>query len=85
MNQTTKIPVKWLTDAPKRPTGVTWGVPWAKGELQRTESLALLRAEGASLPMQSWPTAFWPDGSVKWTAHAAAVPADESRPSRTGR
>jgi len=78
MNQTTKIPVKWLTDAPKRPTGVTWGVPWAKGELQRTESLALLRAEGASLPMQSWPTAFWPDGSVKWTAHAAAVPADES-------
>lgn len=23
------------------------------------------------VPVQSWPTAFWPDGSVKWTAHAA--------------
>lgn len=23
------------------------------------------------VPLQSWPTAFWPDGSVKWTAHAA--------------
>ncbi len=24
--------------------------------------------------MQSWPTAYWPDGSIKWTAHA--VPAN---------
>lgn len=29
-----------------------------------------------AVPMQSWPTAFWPDGSVKWTAHAAVLGGD---------
>ncbi|GAA0529634.1 hypothetical protein GCM10008941_06270 [Rhizomicrobium palustre] len=24
--------------------------------------------------MQSWPLAYWPDGSLKWTGHAACVP-----------
>lgn len=24
------------------------------------------------LPVQSWPLAYWPDGSLKWTAHAIA-------------
>ena len=26
------------------------------------------------MSLQSWPLAFWPDGSLKWTAHA--IPAD---------
>ncbi|RRJ67434.1 hypothetical protein EHV15_06190 [Paenibacillus oralis] len=30
------------------------------------------------VPMQSWPTAYWPDGSVKWTAHAAVFGRGES-------
>ncbi len=24
------------------------------------------------MPLQSWPLAYWPDGSLKWTAHAVA-------------
>ncbi|WP_185236483.1 exo-rhamnogalacturonan lyase family protein [Teredinibacter franksiae] len=53
---------------------VTWGQPWKPGTLQTKESLTLQSQNGAALPLQSWPTAYWPDGSVKWTAHA--VPAN---------
>src|SRR5581483_331742 len=28
---------------------------------------------GTQIPLQSWPLAFWPDGSLKWTAHALPV------------
>ncbi|WP_459190681.1 exo-rhamnogalacturonan lyase family protein [Halosimplex sp. J119] len=63
--------VHWLEDEPKVPTGVTWGVPWAEGELERDDALRMADDAGASVPVQSWPTAYWPDGSVKWTGHAA--------------
>lgn len=60
--------------------GVTWGVPWRRGELGREESLSLLETGGgAALPVQSWPTAYWPDGSVKWSAHAAVLPGTAGR------
>lgn len=57
------------------PVGMTWGIPWREGELRREESLHLAQANGeGAIPLQSWPTAYWPDGSVKWSAHAATVP-----------
>ncbi|OCT15751.1 hypothetical protein A8709_15920 [Paenibacillus pectinilyticus] len=72
MNSTIKL--RWLHEEATRPVGMTWGIPWREGELSRDESLQLKSVNGLStVPMQSWPTAFWPDGSVKWSAHAAAV------------
>ncbi|KAG7053869.1 secreted protein [Colletotrichum scovillei] len=42
-----------------------------------------LRTEsGSEIPLQTWPTAFWPDGSVKWTSHAivsSATPEESYR------
>src|SRR6185312_15105453 len=32
--------------------------------------LALADSSGAPVPVQSWPLAYWPDGSLKWTGHA---------------
>ena len=58
--------LKWLNNHPTLPIGVNWGIPWKQGELQRTDSLKL-----EDVAIQSWPMAFWPDGSVKWTGHAA--------------
>jgi hypothetical protein len=29
-------------------------------------------SDGAAVPLQSWTLAYWPDGSVKWTGHAAS-------------
>jgi len=60
--------LSWLNQAPAEKTGITWGVPWSKGTLARTESLKLEETR-----LQSWPMAFWPDGSVKWTGHAALL------------
>ncbi|NOV03873.1 exo-rhamnogalacturonan lyase family protein [Paenibacillus planticolens] len=72
-----KVKLHWLSKdtMASMPVGVTWGIPWREGELRRSESLLLAGAGGESIiPLQSWPTAYWPDGSVKWSAHAAAVP-----------
>lgn len=68
--------VKWLGDKPATHGGVTWGVPWAKGVLGRRDPLKAEDEHGNVLPLQSWPTAYWPDGSVKWSAHAAAFTKD---------
>jgi hypothetical protein len=49
--------------------GTTCGVPWPKGALQPKTQL---RVTGASGPIaaQTWPLAYWPDGSIKWLAVA---------------
>ena len=49
-------------------------MPWKEGELSRDERLSLHVEGGTPHELQSWPTAYWPDGSVKWTAHAAVFP-----------
>jgi hypothetical protein len=60
--------------APALSAGVSWGVPWSQGTVHSGEKFSLT-AEGKSLPLQSWPLAFWPDGSIKWTGFATVVPA----------
>lgn len=67
------ISLGWLKQAPRVMSGVTWGVPWKEGALKREEPLTLAEPSGEQIPMQSWPTAYWPDGSVKWSAHAAVM------------
>lgn len=75
MTANTSVQLRWLKEPASLPAGVTWGIPWKKGELRREESLSLVAGEGREAwPLQSWPTAYWPDGSVKWTAHAAVCP-----------
>jgi exo-rhamnogalacturonan lyase-like protein len=61
-------PLRWL--AASRAGGVTWGVPWPRGAV--ADGPFALRDGEAAVPVQSWVTARWPDGSVKWSAHAAA-------------
>ncbi|WP_027330717.1 hypothetical protein [Marinimicrobium agarilyticum] len=66
--------LSWLEgEEPAVKAGTTWGQPWPEGELSTGQALRLLAEDGQAVPLQSWPTAYWPDGSVKWTAHA--VPA----------
>ena len=68
-------PVRWLDGSfPAALTGATWGMPWPRGRHGPDATFALSSSEGTSVPVQSWPTAFWPDGSLKWTAHA--IPAE---------
>lgn len=74
----TDTTLAWLDGkAPARFEGATLGVPWPRGQLR--SSAKTLDFKLANHPVQSWPLAFWPDGSLKWTAHALAggVPAGE--------
>lgn len=80
MKQEKHIALHWLKEAPKAAAGVTWGVPWEEGALQRNEELTMISSYGEPIPVQSWPTAYWSDGSVKWTAHSAVVPEGASGP-----
>lgn len=68
------IELFWLGERrPAIPAGITWGVPWPIGELKRDTPLVLTDTHGRNVPVQSWVTAYWPDGSVKWTAHAVSL------------
>ncbi len=66
--------LRWLDGkAPARFEGCTLGVPWPRGTLRLPANKRLDFTLGAGGPaMQSWPLAYWPDGSLKWTAHAVA-------------
>jgi len=54
-------------------------VPWAEGAVARSATFSL-SAEGKHLPVQSWPLAYWPDGSLKWSGLATVVPAGLAGP-----
>ncbi|HWA24190.1 MAG TPA: Tat pathway signal sequence domain protein [Lacunisphaera sp.] len=63
--------LRWLEGAtPPLLPGASWGRSWPRGQHGKETSFALHTADGTSVPLQSWPLATWPDGSLKWTAHA---------------
>ena len=49
----------------------TWGCCWKRGTVEKNEDFILKNAAGEQIPMQSRVTAWWPDGSIKWSAHTA--------------
>ena len=53
--------------------GNTWGVPWPQGTVPKSSTFTLTKSTGESVPVQSWPLATWPDGSLKWSAHAVGA------------
>lgn len=64
-------PLRWLEGgAPSEHLGTTWGTPWPRGQLRPEQEFTLRTGEGGEIPLQSWPIAYWPDGSLKWSAHA---------------
>ncbi|WP_199547833.1 Tat pathway signal sequence domain protein [Streptomyces sp. N35] len=65
------VTISWLEDGGLgAAAGSTFGVPWTKGTHDEGTDFALATADGKAVPVQTWPTAYWPDGSLKWTAHA---------------
>ncbi len=72
--QVAPVQMSWLGNAaPGVQDGVNWGVPWPKGAVSKSDSLVLRGANGTAIPMQTWPLAYWPDGSIKWSGHAIAA------------
>src|SRR6476646_7706059 len=70
----TTVNIAWLGGAaPGIETGVSWGVPWPRGAVRREQTFALSANDGKPLPLQSWPLAYWPDGSIKFTGFATVT------------
>ena len=75
-SQRTPITLHWL-DGKKnvKSSAQTFGIPFAQGELKADERLTLTTSKGETLQCDSWPLALWPDGSIKWNAFSALIPA----------
>src|SRR5262245_39456916 len=68
------VSLNWLGGTPPAAsTGVSWGVPWPRGTVRKNHSFTLTEAGGNILPLQTWPLAYWPDGSLKWSAFASVA------------
>ena len=53
--------------------GISWGVPFAKGEVKSTQQFSLTNSANNNIPLQTFPLAYYPDGSIKWLGLAAAI------------
>ncbi|MFT7723223.1 MAG: Tat pathway signal sequence domain protein [Roseateles sp.] len=69
--------LRWLDGTPPAlMLGATLGLPWPRGQHRPGQAFHALDTQGRPLPLQTWPLATWPDGSLKWTAHAFPAGAD---------
>lgn len=69
------VALHWLEGVPPTNPGTSFGVPWPKGAYQPSTSFTATTGDGEPVPLDSWPLAYWPDGSLKWTGHAVGAEA----------
>ena len=48
-------------------------MPWPRSKHSPRTQFSLRDRDGNRVPLQTWPLAYWPDGSLKWTGHAVAA------------
>ena len=73
--KTTGVPLHWLGPVNSPLSPVSFGVPFAQGELKDVSELTL--SDG--IQTDAWVNARWPDGSVKWAGIAAVVPSGSEK------
>ena len=79
------VTLNWLGGTPPiTATGVSWGVPWPKGTMHLRDAVVLKGADGKEIRLQTWPLAYWPDGSLKWTGNAISAQAGLAGPFQLG-
>ena len=72
--QSGSIVLSWLGgDPPSIAAGVSWGVPLPEGKIEPSGKFVLKDGHGQALPLQTWPMAYWPDGSLKWVGLSTVV------------
>jgi len=79
--QAVAVVLDWLgRSAPPLSCGVSWGVPWPRGAVRQDQTFTLNTGDGGELPLQSWPLAYWPDGSLKWSGFATVTGSQTAGP-----
>ncbi len=75
------VPLSWLDGTPPAvPSGVASGVPWPRGSVPGNSQFSVHTASGQAVPTQTWPLAYWPDGSLKWSGVAISADATLTGP-----
>jgi len=70
------VQLHWLEQPPAGlAQSVSWGVPWPRSAVAPGTDFHLTDAQGNPLALQTWPLAYWPDGSLKWSGFATVAPA----------
>ena len=64
----------WIGSMPTAARPVSFGIPFNKGEFKSSDAFNLTTDQGSVIPVDFWPMAYWPDGSVKWGGFAAVIP-----------
>ncbi|KOC12677.1 hypothetical protein AFLA70_155g002550 [Aspergillus flavus AF70] len=65
------VKVHWVGDAPEYHAGTTFGLPWPQGKYRTNDTqFSISGPSNEQIPLQSWVTGYWRDGSIKWTGHA---------------
>ena len=77
--QTSAVPLHWIGDTPEQDKAVSFGVPFDEGDVFPATPLQLKVNEYQDIPVDTWPLAYWPDGSVKWSGVAGVIPAGTER------
>ncbi|MFP4540978.1 MAG: Tat pathway signal sequence domain protein [Opitutales bacterium] len=73
--EASSVRLNWLEpNDGKVAAGTTLGTAWPMGLVDPASGFRLEDPSGQlpSVAVQSWPLAYWPDGSLKWSGHAVA-------------
>ncbi|MCM1448771.1 MAG: DUF6250 domain-containing protein [Clostridiales bacterium] len=74
--QPSEITVRNISGKTSNTRGATFGVPFDQGAVKSATQLTLhSNADGSLIQSDCRPLAFWPDGTIKWAALSAPVPA----------
>jgi hypothetical protein len=81
--QNGEVLVHWLGGTPPpAATGTSWGVPWPRGLYRKDQTFIMTASDGKPMPLQTWPLAYWPDGTLKWSGFACVAEAGLAGPFR---
>lgn len=70
------IALRWVGgETNSHPAPKTVGIPFSRGQLQPSDNLLLSTNSGKDISHDEWNLAYWDDGSVKWKALSAVIPA----------
>lgn len=73
--QDDEVPLHWIGGVPSKDKPVSWGIPFDEGFVKPDECWVLKTGKNEKVAVDTWPLAYWPDGSVKWMGVASVVPA----------
>lgn len=70
----TEAPLHWIGKVPEQARPISFGVPFKQGKIKSGTPLCVQTENGELVEADTWTTAYWPDGSVKWAGMAAVIP-----------